>query len=585
MDKIELAGILDLKVLQSIMDDFYAITGIANGLIDLEGKVLVGCGWQKICTKFHRQNSETLKNCFESDLILTKGVKKGEFQAYRCKNGLYDVVTPLVIGDTHVANIFSGQFFFEDSEIDYGKFVNQAEKYGFDKTEYISALNQVPRVNRQRTQQIMAYLTNLTEMISQQGLNNLKLSKSLLDQKRVEEALREGEERLKRSQKIAHLGSWELDLVGSKLTWSDEVYRIFGLQPQEFGASYDAFLSYVHPDDRVAVDQAYSSSLKTGKDGYEIEHRIQRKDNGEIRFVHEKCSHIRNKSGQIIRSIGMVHDITERKKAEEALEYHAEELEKTRIRLEEKTVLLEKYANQMEELAEKRAEQLKDAERLAAIGATAGMVGHDIRNPLQAIVSDVFLAKTELAQFGQEDQIKYALESLDEIEKNTEYINKIVQDLQDYARPLNPKPEESDLKEIISNILSNSGAEKIKTTVEITDEARKIFVDSHYLNRILYNLINNALQAMPNGGELTLQIFKETNSIVIRVKDTGVGIPKEVQDKIFTVMFTTKSKGQGFGLPVVKRMTEALGGTVFFESQVGKGTAFTICLPIRSLST
>ena len=139
------------------------------------------------------------------------------------------------------------------------------------------------------------------------------------ERKRAEEALRESRERLERAQEIAHLGSWELDLVNNRLTWSDEVYRIFGLQPREFGATYEAFLGRVHPDDRAAVDAAYSGSLREGRDAYEIEHRIVRRSSGEVRIVHEKCRHVRDASGRIIRSVGMVHDITERKQAEEAL--------------------------------------------------------------------------------------------------------------------------------------------------------------------------------------------------------------------------------------------------------------------------
>ncbi len=141
---------------------------------------------------------------------------------------------------------------------------------------------------------------------------------------RVEERtaeLQESEKRLKRSQEIAHLGSWELDLVNDTLSWSDEVYRIFGLQPQEFGATYEAFLEAVHPDDRDAVDAAYSGSICDGKDTYEIEHRVMRKSTGEVRIVHEKCEHYRDAAGKIIRSVGMVHDITERKRAEESLKF------------------------------------------------------------------------------------------------------------------------------------------------------------------------------------------------------------------------------------------------------------------------
>ena len=145
--------------------------------------------------------------------------------------------------------------------------------------------------------------------------------------RQAEESLRRSEERLKRAQEIAHLGSWELDLVDNRLIWSDEVYRIFGLQPQEFAATYEAFLERVHPDDREAVDAAYSGSIRENSDTYEVEHRVIRKDTGEIRFVHERCQHFRDASGKIIRSTGMVHDITERKQHEEALRKLNAELE------------------------------------------------------------------------------------------------------------------------------------------------------------------------------------------------------------------------------------------------------------------
>ncbi|MHB8910974.1 MAG: PAS domain S-box protein [Syntrophales bacterium] len=131
--------------------------------------------------------------------------------------------------------------------------------------------------------------------------------------------LREREARMNKAEEIARVGSWEFDLATNRLTWSDETYRIFGLPPQSFAPTYRAFLDTVHPDDRSAVDAAYAGSLRDGRDMYEIEHRIVRKATGEIRYVREKCEHIRDASDRIIRSIGMVHDITGRKQAEHGL--------------------------------------------------------------------------------------------------------------------------------------------------------------------------------------------------------------------------------------------------------------------------
>ena len=224
--------------------------------------------------------------------------------------------------------------------------------------------------------------------------------------------------------------------------------------------------------------------------------------------------------------------------------------------------------------------KLEKALRLAAIGETAGMVGHDIRNPLQAITGDVYLAKTELASTRESAEKKNALESLDEIEKNIDYINKIVADLQDYAKTSNPVAQETDLEALCKELLlGNKMPKNIKVSCNVEKTAKTIMVDGALLKRILGNLVINAVQAMPNGGELTMRARQEAGDSVITVQDTGIGIPDKVKPKLFTPFFTTKSKGQGLGLAVVKRMTEALNGTVTFESKEGDGTTFIVRFP------
>ncbi len=266
-------------------------------------------------------------------------------------------------------------------------------------------------------------------------------------------------------------------------------------------------------------------------------------------------------------------DIDEMKKAEEARA-------KVQVKLEENAVLLEEYASQMEELAEQRAQQLKNSERLAAIGQTAGMVGHDIRNPLQAITGDMYLITEELKTMPEGESKQEVFESIDAVNENLAYIDKIVSDLQDYTRPLKPSIQEANLSEIVEGTISTITVPKrIELTTDIKDNSKAIQTDVAYLRRILTNLITNAVQAMPNEGELTVKANKKKDKIVIIVEDTGLGISDEVKTRLFTPLFTTKSKGQGLGLAVVKRLVDALKGEITFESQPNKGTKFTVELP------
>jgi len=219
----------------------------------------------------------------------------------------------------------------------------------------------------------------------------------------------------------------------------------------------------------------------------------------------------------------------------------------------------------------------KDAQRLAVIGQTAGMVGHDIRNPLQAIIGDVYLAKMSLDSFSEGEEKKNLRESLDAIQNQTEYINKIIMDLQDFAKSLKPMPEEVDLKLIIAELLATNGLpDNIRTETNVSADSRTIIADSAYIKRILSNLITKTVQAMPKGGNLRLHTYVDNSDTVIMVEDTGEGIPDEVKSKLFQPLFTTKSRGQGFGLAAVKRPTEALNGTVTFESKKGRGTKFKL---------
>ncbi len=319
VDNFDLADLINVTEVQCMMDNLYKFSHIPMSIVDRNGKLLVGVGWQKICTDFHRINPETCKNCLESDLTLTAGIEKGQFRLYKCKNGMWDMATPIYIGDSQMGNLFIGQFFFEDENIDLNYFRLQASRFNFNATEYLEALKEVPFISKENLESAKLFFIKLADSLSQLSYSNITLVKALGEKEKAERLLEENRVHLERSQEIAHLGSWKADHINNSLTWSDEVYRIFGSVKGNLLPNYEEFLNVVHPDDRDLVNNAYKGSIKDNRNTYEIEHRIIRRDSGEIRFVHEKCEHLKDESGRIICSIGMIHDITDRKKTEESL--------------------------------------------------------------------------------------------------------------------------------------------------------------------------------------------------------------------------------------------------------------------------
>lgn len=192
---LELSDIIDCEKIQKLMNEFYQLTNIGIGIIDLKDKVLVGTGWQEICTKFHRKNPESCRQCVESDLELSNNVPPGTFKMYRCKNNMWDMATPIMLGDKHVGNIFLGQFLFVDDLPDYELFRQQARRFGFDEKEYLAALDQVPRWSRKMVHAAMSFYAAFAGMIGDLSYSNIKLANALEERKRMEEASRQSEAR------------------------------------------------------------------------------------------------------------------------------------------------------------------------------------------------------------------------------------------------------------------------------------------------------------------------------------------------------------------------------------------------------
>jgi PAS domain S-box-containing protein len=226
---LELSDIIDTEKIQKLMDEFFDLTNLPMTIIDLKGKVLVGIGWQDICTHFHRVNPESCRLCIESDLELTSNVPIGTFKKYRCKNNMWDIATPIMLGDKSVGNIFMGQFLFDDEKPDYETFRQQARKYGFDEREYIAALERVPRWSKKTINKAMSFFTILAGIIGNLGYSNIKLANALEERKRAEEAVRNSEEKFRGIYEESPIGIELYDRKGTLLNVNRACLDIFGI--------------------------------------------------------------------------------------------------------------------------------------------------------------------------------------------------------------------------------------------------------------------------------------------------------------------------------------------------------------------
>jgi PAS domain S-box-containing protein len=300
--------------------------------------------------------------------------------------------------------------------------------------------------------------------------------------------------------------------------------------------------------------------LSKGSWNGEINHL--RKD-GSVFPTLSTISLLKDEGEKCVGTLSISRDITERRKMQKKLE---------------------NYSQHLEELVEVRTKQLKEAnerllksERLAAIGELAGMIGHDIRNPLTGIAGATYYIKTHCVK---ETDAK-AKEMLAMIEEDIERSNKIINDLLEYSREINLDLIERNPKLMVNEALSTVEIPKCIRIIDLTRNRPKVKVDPEKIRRALANIVKNAVDAMPKGGTLTIKSRKTNGNLEIAFADTGIGMSKEDMEKLWTPLFTTKAKGMGFGLPICKRFIETHGGKIFVESTLGKGTIFNVMIPIE----
>jgi signal transduction histidine kinase len=216
-------------------------------------------------------------------------------------------------------------------------------------------------------------------------------------------------------------------------------------------------------------------------------------------------------------------------------------------------------------------------ERVNTIEELAAMIGHDLRNPLTGILSATYYLRKKYGTLMDEK----GRDMLEVIKKDIDYSNKIINDLLEYSKAVKLDLKETNPKSAVTEALSHVDFPKNVQLIDLTENTPTIKVDVDRMKRAFINLIKNAVDAMPDGGKLTITSEKANDKVKISFADTGMGISEENLKKLFGPLFTTKAKGMGLGLAICKRVVEAHGGTISVESVVGKGTVFTIIIPIE----
>jgi len=375
--------------------------------------------------------------------------------------------------------------------------------------------------------------TNLKSIIA----TKIDMEKEIKKRKKAEEALRKSDKLLNKTQEIAHLGSWEFDIVSKNRYWSDETYRIYGYKPRTIVPSHKAFLDVVHPDDQKISDTAYNNSLKDNLGGYSAEYRIIKKSTGEERILYDKCEHIRNSSGKIIRSIGMVQDVTERR----------------------------------------NLDQRKDD--------FITIAGHELRTPVSAIKLVTQVLQGMLAKHPEATRYLKKIEDQSNIQANL--INDLLSVSKIQTGKLEIRKEEFKLQDLIDDVAEDIQKTTLEHKIIIKNKVYgKMFTDKEKVRQVLVNFCTNAIKFSPKGEKIIINVRKNKKNITVGVTDYGVGIPKAHQGKIFHRFYRVYGSGDkaypglGMGLYISYQIIKLLGGDMWFKSTSGKGSTFYFSLPL-----
>ncbi|HXZ00035.1 MAG TPA: ATP-binding protein [Stellaceae bacterium] len=363
--------------------------------------------------------------------------------------------------------------------------------------------------------------------------------------------LRESEERLDRAQRIAGIGSFELDLASGRFVWSKELYRLRGL-PLEHAPTMETLATYVHGEDMPRVLE-WLDQLKASRGRGVIEYRILRAD-GEVRIANVEAQPVADDAGKVFKIAGTLRDVTEQRLVER---------------------------------------QLVQAQKMEAIGTLTGGMAHDFNNLLGVIIGNLDLLHEQ--RRGDRENDELVREALDAATRGAE----LTRGLLAFARRQPLQPRRIDINEVataITKLLRRTLGERIEVTLDLAADLWPVVADPVQLETALANLATNARDAMPAGGRLTIATRNRQvdadyaaqcpdvaagDYALIEVSDTGSGIPPETVGRIFEPFFTTKERGRGtgLGLAMVFGYMKQSGGHVNVYSEVGIGTTFRLFLP------
>jgi PAS domain S-box-containing protein len=359
--------------------------------------------------------------------------------------------------------------------------------------------------------------------------------------------------KLEEAQRIAHVGHWERDLATNRITWSDETYRIFGLQPQGQAMDLASLRQRIHPEDWPLVSQAIKDAL-SGSARYNVEYRLLRPTN-EVRIVHSKGDVKRDSSGRPYEMFGTVQDITERKHSEE-------QREKLR---------------QLED-------DLAHINRVSMLGEMAASLAHEIKQPITAAITSANTCREWLAH--DPPNLDRARAAATRIDKYGNRAAEMIDRIRSFYKKSPSQRELVDANGIVREILMLLRGEatrcSVATRTELAPAVPEIMADRVQLQQVFMNLMLNAIEAMQDtGGELMVKSQLEDGKLLFSISDTGVGLPPGNIDQIFSAFFTTKPEGSGMGLAISRSIVEAHGGRLWALPNDGRGATFHFILPIQ----